>query len=171
MAVRMQRPAEDRTMEMHMNKLSTMIAAGLAVASFAAAAPAAAQLQVYEDYEPSEEVIEMTLVKVEEGQLDSYLEGLKGTWVKANEVQKELGYIKGYGIYGVPYGDGMFNLVLTVRFPSTEMMAPSRERYMKFMEAWGEANMENSNKTVRELYNKIRKIQGVYMLREIEMKM
>lgn len=158
-------------MEMHMNKLSTMIAAGLAVASFAAAAPAAAQLQVYEDYEPSEEVIEMTLVKVEEGQLDSYLEGLKGTWVKANEVQKELGYIKGYGIYGVPYGDGMFNLVLTVRFPSTEMMAPSRERYMKFMEAWGEANMENSNKTVRELYNKIRKIQGVYMLREIEMKM
>ncbi|MEE4338365.1 hypothetical protein [Erythrobacter sp.] len=154
-----------------MNKLSTMIAAGLAVASFAAAAPAAAQLQVYEDYEPSEEVIEMTLVKVEEGQLDSYLEGLKGTWVKANEVQKELGYIKGYGIYGVPYGDGMFNLVLTVRFPSTEMMAPSRERYMKFMEAWGEANMENSNKTVRELYNKIRKIQGVYMLREIEMKM
>lgn len=158
-------------MEMHMNKLSTMIAAGLAAASFAAAAPAAAQLQVYEDYEPSEEVIEMTLVKVEEGQLDSYLEGLKGTWVKANEVQKELGYIKGYGIYGVPYGDGMFNLVLTVRFPSTEMMAPSRERYMKFMEAWGEANMENSNKTVRELYNKIRKIQGVYMLREIEMKM
>ena len=158
-------------MELLMNKLSTMIAAGLAAASFAAAAPAAAQLQVYEDYEPSEEVIEMTLVKVEEGQLDSYLEGLKGTWVKANEVQKELGYIKGYGIYGVPYGDGMFNLVLTVRFPSTEMMAPSRERYMKFMEAWGEANMENSNKTVRELYNKIRKIQGVYMLREIEMKM
>lgn len=158
-------------MEMHMKKLTTMIAAGLAAASFAAAAPAAAQLQVWEDYEPSDEVIEMTLVKVEEGQLGTYLEGLKQTWVKANEVQKELGYIEGYGIYGVPYGEGQFNLVLTVRFPSSEMMAPSRERYMKFMEAWGEANMDNSQQTVRELYNKIRKIQGVYMLRELEIDM
>ncbi|AOL24476.1 hypothetical protein Ga0102493_11334 [Erythrobacter litoralis] len=158
-------------MEMHMNKLSTMIAAGLAAASFAAAAPAAAQLQLWEDYEPSEEVIEMTLVKVEEGQLDTYLEGLKQTWVKANEVQKEMGYIKGYGIYGVPYGEGEFNLVLTIRFANDEALTPNKERYMEFMEAWGKANMDASQETVRELYNEIREIQGTYMLRELKMKM
>jgi hypothetical protein len=37
------------------------------------------------------------------------------------------------------------------------------------MAAWGESNMESSNKTVRELYNNIRKIQGTYILREIKM--
>lgn len=154
-----------------MNKLTTMIAAGLATLTFAAAAPAAAQLQVYEDYEPSEEVIEMTLVKVDEGQLDTYLEGLKQTWVKANEIQKQMGEIKGYGIYAVPFGENEFNLVLTVRFANTEVLAPSKERYMKFMEAWGKANMDASQQTVREVYNKIRKIQGTYMLRELKMTM
>ncbi|MEQ8412438.1 MAG: hypothetical protein RIB52_12890 [Erythrobacter sp.] len=154
-----------------MNRITTMLAAGMAAIGFAAAAPAAAQLQVYEDYEPSEEVIEMTLVKVEEGQLDTYLEGLKQTWVKANEVQKEMGYVKGYGIYGVPYGEGEFNLVLTIRFANDEALTPNKERYMEFMEAWGEANMESSNETVREVYNKIRKIQGTYMLRELKMTM
>ncbi|QIQ86944.1 hypothetical protein [Erythrobacter sp.] len=154
-----------------MNKLTMMIAAGLATLSFAAAAPAAAQLQLWEDYEPSEEVIEMTLVKVEEGQLDTYLEGLKQTWVKANEVQKELGYIKGYAIYGVPYGEGEFNLVLTIRFTNDDSLTPSKERYMEFMKAWGEANMDASQETVRELYNEIREIQGTYMLRELKMKM
>ena len=154
-----------------MNRITTMLAAGIAAIGFAAAAPAAAQLQVYEDYEPSEEVIEMTLVKVEEGQLDTYLEGLKQTWVKANEVQKEMGYVKGYGIYGVPYGEGEFNLVLTIRFANDEALTPNKERYMEFMEAWGEANMESSNETVREVYNKIRKIQGTYMLRELKMTM
>lgn len=152
-----------------MNRPTTMVAAGLAALGFVAAAPAAAQLEIYEDYEPSEEVIEMTLVKVEEGQLDTYLEGLKQTWVRANEVQKEMGYIKGYGIYGVPYGENMFNLVLTIRFANTDALAPSKARYMAFMEAWGNENMDQSNRTVLELYNKIRKIQGTYMLREIKM--
>jgi len=36
------------------------------------------------------------------------------------------------------------------------------------MKAWGEANIEQSNKTVRDLYNKIRTIKGVYLLREID---
>lgn len=154
-----------------MNNVTTMIAASVAALGFAAAAPAAAQLQVYEDYEPSEEVIEMTLVKVEQGQLDTYLEGLKQTWVRANEVQKEMGYVKGYGIYGVPYGENAFNLVLTIRFANDEALTPNKERYMEFMEAWGEANMASSNETVREVYNKIRKIQGTYMLRELKMTM
>jgi len=156
-------------METHMKTFTTMLAAGLAAMSFAAAAPAAAQLQVYEDYEPSEEVIEMTVVKVDEGQLDTYLEGLKSTWVAANELQKEMGYVKGYGIYTVPYNDGSFNLILTIRFANTDALAPSKKRYMEFMEAWGKENMDQSNKTVLELYNKIRKIQGTYLLRGVDL--
>ena len=82
-----------------------------------------------------------------------------------------MGYVKGYGIYGVPYGENAFNLVLTIRFANDEALTPNKERYMEFMEAWGEANMASSNETVREVYNKIRKIQGTYMLRELKMTM
>ena len=152
-----------------MNTILKTIAAGIAAATFALATPAAAQMQVYEDYEPGEEVIEMTMVKVDEGQFDTYLEGLKSTWVAANEVQKELGFIRDYGIYGVPYGENHFNLVLVVVFTNDAALAPSKENYMKFLEAYGKANIDQGNKTVLELYNKIRKIQATYMLREVKL--
>lgn len=142
-----------------------MIAAG----TLSFASPVLAQLQVYEDYAPSDEVVEMTLVEVDQGQFDTYLEGLKGTWIAANDVAKSLGHIEDYAIYGVPYGDGNFNLVLVIQYPSTEMVGPSRERYMEFLDAYGKANIDRGNTTVIELYNKIRQIKGTYMLREIEM--
>jgi hypothetical protein len=144
-------------------------ALGLAAATFALASPAVAQMEIYEDYEPSQEVIELTMVKVEEGQFENYLEGLKGTWIAANEISKELGHITGYGIYSVPYGENEFNMVLRVTYPSGEMLAPSKERYMRFLDAYGKTNIDQGNKTVLELYNKIRKIQGTYMLREVKM--
>lgn len=152
-----------------MNAFTKTIMGGIAAASLTVAAPAMAQMEIYEDYTPSEEVIELTFVKVDEGQFETYLEGLKSTWVAANEIQKELGYVSSYGIYGVPYGENDFNMVLRVSFPSTAMMGPSKERYMAFLEAYGKANIDQGNTTVLELYNKIRKIQGTYLLREVEM--
>lgn len=149
--------------------IKNMIGGGIVAAALAMAMPAAAQMQIYEDYEPAEEVIELTFVKVDEGQFDTYLEGLKTTWVAANEMQKKLGYISSYGIYGVPYGENEFNMVLRVTFPNTEMMGPSKVRYMKFMEEYGKTKIDQSNKTVLDLYNKIRTIQGTYLLREMKM--
>ncbi|MEM7780059.1 MAG: hypothetical protein AAF697_06690 [Pseudomonadota bacterium] len=142
---------------------------GIAAAALALSAPAAAQMNVYENYAPSDQVVEMTLVKVDEGQFETYLEGIKGTWVAANEIAKELGHITDYGIYGVPYGENEFNMVLVVVFPNTESIGPSRERYQEFLEAYGQANIDQGNTTVIELYNEIRSIEGIYMLREIEL--
>jgi len=151
-----------------MNTLTRMIQGGIAAAALAFAAPAFAQAaEIYKDYTPSEEVVEMTLVKVDEGQTDTYLGGIRKTWVAANEVQKKLGYIKDYGIYETPYGDGGFNVVLIIVFPNTESLAPSKERYLKFLDAYGKANIDSGNKTQIELYNKIRKIQGTYLLRRV----
>ena len=152
-----------------MNFLTKSITLSAAAVSLALASPAAAQMEVYENYEPSDAVIELTFVKVDEGQFETYLEGLKSTWVAANEIQKELGYISSYGIYGVPYGENHFNMVLRVSFPSTEMIGPSKERYMAFLEAYGQANIDQGDQTVRELYNKIRKIQATYLLRPINL--
>ncbi len=152
-----------------MTRLGKAVACSLAAATLAIATPAAAQMELYEDYAPSDEVVEMTLVKVDSGQFETYLEGLRSTWVAANQVQKDLGYIRDFGIYGVPYGEDEFNLVLVVIFTNTEMIAPSKERYMAFLDAYGKANIEQGNTTVLELYNKIRKIQGTYMLREVNL--
>lgn len=150
-----------------MTKLTKLIGCGIAAGMLAVAAPALAQAEVYKDYTPSTEVVEMTLVKVEEGQADNYLAGIRRTWVAANEIQKKLGHIKDYAIYGVPYGDNEFNMVLIVVFPNTEALGPSKERYMAFLEAYGKANIDAGNKTQIEVYNKIREIQGTYLLRKV----
>lgn len=154
-----------------MNVLGKTLGLAIAAAAFAMASPAAAQLQPWEDYEPQETVIELTYVKVDEGQLPFYLEGLRDTWVKANEAAKSIGQITDYGIYVVPYGSNEVNLVLRVNYPNLASLDPDKAEYDKFMEAWGKANQESSSKTVRELYNKIRKIKGTYILRELKLKM
>ena len=134
-------------------------------------APAAAQLKVWEDYEVSDAVWSLTTVKLDPGTQDIYLEGLKSTWVAANEVAKSLGHIEDYAIYtNQAVASGAFDLLLVMKMPNTAAMAPSRERYNEFMEAWGQENMDASNEKVLELYNEIREIQGEYMLREITMK-
>ena len=135
------------------------------------AAPAAAQLKVWEDYEVSDATWSLTTVNLEPGTMGIYLEGLKSTWVAANEVAKSLGRIEDYSMYANQAGAGdAFDLLLVIKYPSTEMMGPSQERYNAFMEAWGEENMDSSNETVRDLYNEIREIQGEYFVREITLK-
>lgn len=145
-----------------------IVAAAIAVAT---TTPANAQLRVWEDYTPQETVIELTYVKVEPGQLDYYLEGLKSTWVRANEAAKSVGQITDYGIYDVPYGSNEVNLVLRINYPNMAALDPDKAEYDRFMEAWGESNMDSSNQTVRELYNSIRELKGTYVLRELEMKL
>ena len=135
------------------------------------AAPAAAQLQVWEDYDVSDAVWSVTMVKLDPGTQDIYLEGLKSTWVAANEVAKSLGHIEDYSIYAnQAVAGGAFDLMLVIKMPSTASMAPSRERYDEFMEAWGKENQDASSEKVLELYNQIREIQGEYFLREITVK-
>lgn len=152
-----------------MKRLLKALGLTAATAAVAMATPATAQLKVWEDYTPQETVIELTYVKVQPGQLDYYLEGLRSTWVRANEAAKSVGQITDYGIYVVPFGSGEVNLVLRVNYPNMASLDPDKAEYDRFMQAWGESNMESSNQTVRELYNNIRELKGTYILRELEL--
>jgi len=135
------------------------------------ASPASAQLQPWKDYEASDSVWIVTHVDLDPGAFGIYLEGLKSTWIAANEVAKELGQIRDYAIYANQFGStDDFDLVLVVELEGTDDIAPNRERYEKFLEAYGQANIDKGNKTVLELYNKIRRIQGNYLLRKITVK-
>ena len=134
-------------------------------------ATASADLEPFTDYDASEEVYLVTTVKVDSNMEDAYLEGLRETWIPGQEAAKELGQIKDYGIYANQYGSSDdFDLVLVVELEGTDDIAPNRERYEKFLEAYGQANMDQANDTVLELYNKIRRIQGNYLLRKITVK-
>lgn len=147
--------------------LLTGLAAALAATTIST--PAAAQFREYENYTYSDSVVELTTVRVDPGRLETYLEGLNGTWVAANEVAKQLGHITDYGIYvNQAPGSGAFHVLLVIEFPG-ENLQPSRERYNAYMAAWGRANIDRSNQTVIDLYNEIREIQGVYLVREVEM--
>lgn len=144
-----------------------VLATGLAIF----ASPASAQLQPWEDYEASDSVWIVTHVDLDPGTFGIYLEGLKSTWIAANEVAKELGQIKDYAIYSNQFGSSdEFDLVLVVELAGTEDLAPNRKRYEEFLEAYGRANIDKGNDTVLELYNKIRKIKGNYLLRKITVK-
>ena len=130
--------------------------------------PAAAQLQPFVDYQISDSVIEMTTINVEPGEFETYLEGLRATWFPANALAKRLGHIEDYAMYVNEYGDGdSFDIILVVEMADTSDLAPNRERYEAFMAEWGEQRNQQSERTVREVYNEIREIQGTYLLREV----
>jgi hypothetical protein len=151
----------------HRFSLAAVLSFGMTVL----ATPASAQLQPWEDYEASDSVWIVTHVDLDPGTLGIYLEGLKSTWIAANDVAKELGQIKDYAIYSNQFGGADdFDLLLVVEMESTDDIAPNRERYDEFLEAYGQANIDEGNETVLELYNKIRRIQGNYMLRRIDVK-
>ena len=61
---------------------------------------ALAQLEPFSDYEISDQLWNITLVKVDPNMGDDYLEGLRDSWVASNRVAKELGakgYVKNHG--------------------------------------------------------------------------
>ncbi len=142
----------------------------MALATIAFAQPAFAQLEVYKDYEVSEAVSSVTTVKVDANMGDYYLEGLRGTWVEANEIAKRLGHIEDYAIYGSALPtSGEFNMVLVVRFKSIGDTGPSRAKYDAFMKEWGSSRQKKTRETVKG-YPDIREITGEYMLHEITFK-
>ncbi|MEJ2603533.1 MAG: hypothetical protein P8172_09595 [Gammaproteobacteria bacterium] len=131
---------------------------------------AMADLEPWKDYDISKEVYQITAIKVAPNMTDAYLEGIRDSWMAANEIAKELGHIEDYAIYGsqLPQS-GDFNLLLVIKFADTEDLAPSKERYKAFMEKWSDEQEERSDELVKN-YPAMRDITGSYLMREITMK-
>jgi hypothetical protein len=131
---------------------------------------ALAQLEPWTDYEVSDALWNITLVKVDPNMGDDYLEGLRDTWVAANKVAKELGQIEDYAIYRSQLPEsGHANLFLVVKFANSDQLDPNKEEYDKFMQAWGEANRDRSREITKN-YPGMRKITGEYIVRKIDIK-
>jgi len=128
------------------------------------------RLEVYEDYELGTEIMTMTTVKIDPNMGDVYLAGLRESWVKAVKIEKSLGHIKDWKIYGsdLPVS-GNFNMVLIVTFDSSADLEPSKKKYAAFMKKWSEKDKEKSEE-ISAKYPEVRTLAGEYRLREIIMK-
>ena len=131
---------------------------------------ALAQLEPWADYEVSDALWNITLVKVDPNMGDDYLEGLRDTWVAANKVAKELGQIEDFAIYRSQLpASGEVNLFLVIKYADSSKLDPNKAEYDKFMEAWGAAN-EDKNREITKNYPSMREITGEYMVRKIDVK-
>jgi hypothetical protein len=131
---------------------------------------ALAQLEPWADYDVSDEMWNITLVKVDPNMGDDYLEGLRDTWVAANKVAKELGQIEDFAIYRSQLPEsGDVNLFLVVKYANSDQLDPNKEEYDKFMQAWGEANRDKTREITKN-YPAMRNITGEYMVRKIDIK-
>ena len=129
-----------------------------------------AQLEPYEDYMMSDELWNITMIKVDPNMGDDYLEGLRDTWVAANRVAKELGQIEDFFIYRSQLPEsGNVNLFLVTKFANSDQLDPNKEEYDKFMKAWGEANRDKTREITKN-YPAMRKITGEHLVRRIDIK-
>jgi len=128
------------------------------------------RLEVYEDYDLGTEITMVTTVKIDPNMGDVYLAGLRESWVKAVKIQKELGQIKDWKIYGSDLSvSGDFNMMLMVTFDNAADLEPSKKKYNAFMKKWSEKDEETSHKITAK-YPEVRTLTGEYRLREIILK-
>jgi hypothetical protein len=109
-----------------MKSLLTLLLMTTSLCSFA---------EVYEDYTPSEEHIQLTVVAVEPNYLDDYLVNLNRTWVKGMEIQKKLGYIEDYSVYTSDSANSP-NVWLTITYKNMGAMQPSEKKYKAINNEW-----------------------------------
>ena len=131
---------------------------------------ALAQLEPFSDYEISDGLWNITLVKVKPNMGDDYLEGLRDTWIASNRIAKELGQIEDFSIFRSQLASsGDVNLFLVVQFANSDQLDPNKAEYDKFMKAWGEANQKRSREITKN-YPAMREITGEYLVRKIDVK-
>jgi len=130
-----------------------------------------ADLAPYKDYDVSDSVWSVTTIRVNANMGDTYLEGLRDTWVASAKLAVKLGHMKSWSIYrsDLPQS-GDFNLLLVTEFANTADMAPNRERYDAFMKEWGEARNKKTNEYAQKNYPGMRTITGQYVMRKISLK-
>ncbi len=149
----------------------TLRTIGLTLVSLFISSIAMADLEPWKDYDVSDTVLSVSTIRVNANMDDAYLEGIRETWVKSNEVAKKLGQIVDYRIYrsDLPQS-GDFNLVLIVEFKNTADLAPSKARYDAFVKEMSQERMDENSEMAQGDYPGMREITGQYLLREITIK-
>ena len=130
-----------------------------------------ADAEIYKDYEPSEQHIQLTVIAVESNYLDDYLVNLNKTWVRSMEVMKELGYIVDYGVYTSDSANNP-NVWLTITYENMAAMQPNEEQYNKVNDILAERYSESEDEllTISKGYEEIRKMVDNQIINKVNFK-
>ena len=126
--------------------------------------------EIWVDYEPAEQVTEMTVVKVKPNMIDDYLMGIKRTWVDSCEIQKELGHIVNCAVYTANTAGTDPNVFLTITYENLAAMGPNKERYEEFVEEWTKKISEDDQREIAGGYGDMREIVDLVVLRKVNFK-
>ena len=137
--------------------LTTLLLAPLSVA------------EVWEDYGFSEEVTELTVVKVKPNYVDAYLTRLKRTWVSSMEIQKDMGVVMDYNVWAANVA-AQPNVFLTVTYKNMGAMQGSKEGYEAMMKEMTERFNadENEQEELAQGYEDYREIVDYVILNRVE---
>ena len=127
--------------------------------------------ELYKDYEPSEQFIQLTVVAVEPNYLDNYIVNLKKTWVRAMDIQKELGYVVDYGVFTSDNANSP-NVWLTITYENMAAMQPSEEQYNKVNAELEKRYKETEDElnTIAKGYEEIRKMVDNQIINKVKFK-
>ena len=127
--------------------------------------------EIYKDYEPSEQHIQLTVVAVETNYLDDYLVNLNKTYIREMEVMKELGHIVNYGVYTSDSANSP-NVWFTVTYENMAAMQPNEEQYKQvrkiLKERFGESDEEIES--ISKGYEEIRKMVDNQIINKVKFK-
>ena len=124
--------------------------------------------EIYEDYEPSQQVTELTVISVQPNYMDDYLVNLKKTWVRSSEIQKELGHIVDYAVWTSEVANSP-NLWITVTYENMGAMQQTKEKYDAVNKLMAERFSESDEEydTISKSYEEIRKMVDHQILNRV----
>jgi len=127
--------------------------------------------EIYKDYEPSEQHIQLTVIAVESNYLDDYLVNLNKTWVRSMEVMKELGHIVDYGVYTSDSANSP-NVWITITYENMAAMQPNEDHYKEVNTLLEERFEESEDEivTISKSYEEIRKMVDNQIINKVNFK-
>ena len=141
-----------------------------AAATLALAGPAQA-FEVFTDYTPSQEVWNVTMVKVNPNRIDDYLAGLKQTWAPSCAIAKANGAVIDCFIYLSETGANRdFNMLLVMKLPNAAATDPNPELFKKIQtETRAQLAQAKQDELVKG-YEELRSFWGEMNFRRIDFK-
>ena len=108
-----------------------------------------ASAEIYEDFTPSQEPMELTVVAVQPNYVDTYLTNLNRTWVRAMNVQKKLGYVEDFNVWTSLSVADTPNVWITVQYKDLASMQQTEEKSKAVEEElekmYGGYNLDNNS--------------------------
>ena len=131
-----------------------------------------ASAEIYEDFTPSQEPTELTVISVQPNYLETYLTNLNRTWVRAMNVQKKLGYVEGFNVWTSISNADSPNVWITVQYKDLASMQQTEEKSKK-VEAELEKMYGNNKVELEEIskgYEEIRKMIAHHIIYRVDFK-